>query len=162
MVESKLASAEFPRQVWILWFMLKDFIISYLIFSFITVTVPCFLTTLNSRESSINVVVHNLFDWRNSVFTLLYSSPVEWDQLLHMEQSGSQVSSEDKLFMTPPHHYPSTGGFTLSVSGGQVTKLTPHVNHSNLETLTNAMQSMNVQVQVIKWTKFNIKIFFYF
>ena len=45
MVESKLASAEFPRQVWILWFMLKDFIISYLIFSFITVTVPCFLTT---------------------------------------------------------------------------------------------------------------------
>ena len=59
MVESKLASAEFPRQVWILWFMLKDFIISYLIFSFITVTAPCFLTILNSRESSINVVVHD-------------------------------------------------------------------------------------------------------
>ena len=62
-----------------------------------------------------------------------------------MEHSNTNMSNEDRLFMSQTMGYPGQGSFTLTVKAGQVTSWRPHTIQP-MDSLTNAMMNMEVQV----------------
>merc|ERR1712029_887233 len=60
------------------------------------------------------------------------------------EQTNSDMSNEDRLFMSQTMSYPGQGSFTLTVQAGQGTSWRPN-NLQPMDSLANAMMNMDVQ-----------------
>ena len=62
-----------------------------------------------------------------------------------MGNRGEYLSNEDKLFSSQSLGYPGQGSFSLTVQSGNIKSWTPgHIQQ--VDTLTQAMRGMNVQV----------------